>query len=152
MTDLNQPWQKILIAKSKCKKAQAKSLRNSRKLDETMANKQNNLLSLRGWQSGEISRSQWVVILMVMLTFLFSVNTYSQNPMLIQTRQNGPLRCLADQFLKIHTSKHEVPRVSLDRPAHAPGRKAVRISFIFFLHANSAREYNYRSTNQKQFW
>jgi hypothetical protein len=45
---------------------------------------------------------------MVILPFLFSVNTYSQNPMLIQTRQNGPLRCFADQFLKIHTSKHEV--------------------------------------------
>jgi hypothetical protein len=36
---------------------------NSAKLDETMAKKQNNLLSLRGWTSGEISQRWWLVVM-----------------------------------------------------------------------------------------
>ncbi len=61
------------------------------------------------------------------------MSTYSQKPMSVQSRQNRPLRCFAEQsFLKNKSSKHVSFGVSLDPPPPTrPGRQAIRRSNCF---------------------
>jgi hypothetical protein len=131
-------WIEIIIAKFKEKEIQAKPLQNSAKLDETIAKKQSNLLSLRGWQRGEIPLS-WRVIMKgdkKWSWFLFSVSTYSQKPIPIQSRQNQRFGCFAEEWLKNQSSNIDSFRYRLTvLPTH-PGRQAIRsspyLSFIYF--------------------
>jgi hypothetical protein len=96
--------------------------------------RQNNLLSLQGLKSGKIPWCWWVgdgdrwKVMTNGHENSFSVSTYSQKLMPIQTSQNQPLCCFSEQLQKKFQLKNPVSQVLFDRlpkqychyPYHVP--------------------------------
>ncbi len=78
-----------------------------------MAKKQNNLLSLRGWTSGEIPRLVVMIAYLKWWWFRFHEYLFTKANANPKTRQNRLLGCFPEQLLKNQSSKIDILRYRL---------------------------------------